>query len=288
MMTNFLGPNIFKVSMLLMLVSGFIMALASKVRTIFKKNKLKAFVYLFSVVLLFALTALMAHKKVLNNDPLNSFIGMEIVVFLMGIGHIYVLRTLFKEWFQDKNEFFKEILFTVVILCVALLVFMNIVGRFKEEFTLYYLGVSVAFVLPTLALKMYELSALIPVPIYKKWTFPIGVELREPSQNELANPLVITFQLRKKYGDTTISRLRTKAPEDMEFGRLFFFFVEDYNQLHPEQKIQVQDKNNKPNGYIFYFKPNWWSPIQHIDTTKTVKWNGIREDCTIIVQQDNN
>lgn len=270
-----------------MLVSGFVIALASKVRVIFKKNKLKAFLYLFSVVLLFALTALIAHQKVLNDDPLNSFIGMEIIVFLLGIAHVYVMRTVFKEWFDDKNEFFKEILFTVVVLCIALLVFANIVDRFKPEFVLYYLGTGVFFILPLLVLKMYNLSALIPVPIYKKWDFPIGVELREPSPSELSNPLVVTFQLRKKEGDKTISRLRTKAPEDMEFGRLFYFFVEDYNQIHPEQKIQVQDKNNKPNGYIFYFKPNWWSAIQHVDTSKTIKWNGIKENCMIIVQQDN-
>ena len=82
-----------------------------------------------------------------------------------------------------------------------------------------------------------------------------------------------------------MSRFKVKAPEHMEFGKLFYFFVDDYNALHPERKIEVMDTNNELAGWIFYFKPHWWNSLRHIDANKTIEWNGIREENKIIVQR---
>ena len=285
MMTSLLNGNVLKLSIILFLVSSLLMVLVKKVRKVFTKNKLQAIVYVIVLAVLFALTALLGYSKVLDNSPTNSFIAIESVIFILGIGHIFVLRTYFKELSETKNEFFSEFVMTLAFLGIALLAFTQVISRFREPFVLVYLAVGFAFIVPFLVLKTYEFAMSIPVPVYKKWFFPLNQDIKEPTSNELSNPLVISFEFKKNLGDKDMSRFKVKAPEHMEFGKLFYFFVDDYNALHPERKIEVMDNNNELAGWIFYFKPHWWNSLRHIDANKSIEWNGIREENNIIVQR---
>lgn len=286
-MTSLLNGNVFKLGIILFLVSSLLMILVSKVRKIFAKNKAQTIVYLIILLVLFAATGLLNYEKILNDSPLNSYVGTELIFFILGIVHIFVLRTYFKELSENKSDFFGEVVCTIIFVGIALLAFIYVVGRFREPFVFLYASAGLTFIIPLLILKMYEFAALIPVPIYKKWFYPVNKDIKEPKSNELNNPLVISFQFEKKYGDKEISRFKVKAPEEMEFGRLFYFFVDDYNELHPEDKIDVLENDGSITGWIFYFKPRWWNSIRHIDANKTVQWNKIREDNNIVVQRIN-
>jgi hypothetical protein len=261
------------------------MVLVKKVRKVFTKNKVQAIVYVLVLALLFGLTGLLGYYKILDNSPTNSFIAIEIIIFLLGIGHIFVLRSFFSELSENKNEFFGEFIITLAFLGIALLAFTQVISRFREPFVLTYLAVGFAFIIPLLVLKTYEFALSIPVPVYKKWFYPLNENIKDPTSNELSNPIVISFEFKKKFGDKDMSRFKVKAPEHMEFGKLFYFFVDDYNALHPERKIEVLGENNELAGWIFYFKPHWWSALRHIDANKTIEWNGIREENNIIVQR---
>jgi len=137
--------------------------------------------------------------------------------------------------------------------------------------------------------KLYEFATSIPVPIYKKWLYPVGENIKDPTSKELKDPLVISFEFRKNEDISDVTNFRVKAPEAMEFGKLFYFFINDYNERHPEGKIQyLDDLGAEPQGWIFYFKPNWWSSLKHINFAKTILGNNIKEDNVIICQRVEN
>ncbi|KAB1067635.1 hypothetical protein F6U93_10135 [Tamlana haliotis] len=261
------------------------MALVKNVRQVFTKNKLKALIYALVLALLFGLAGLLTYDKILDNSSTNSYLAIEFVFFILGIVHVFALRNVFKELIESKQPFLGELIFTMAFLGVASMVFVQVVSKFKAEFVWVYLSAGLTFMVPFLVLKTYEFAMSIPVEVYKKWFYPINQEIKDPTSNELSNPLVISFEFKKKLDDQELRRFKVKAPEHMEFGKLFYFFVDDYNALHPEHQIEISDAKNEASAWIFYFKPRWWKGLRHIDATRTVEWNGIREESNIIVQR---
>lgn len=283
--SSIIQGDAFKLSLGFFIIGSLIMMLVTKLRKLFTKNKKKAIIYAILILITFALTGLLSSGKVLNDTPLNSFIGFQVVFAILGGVHIYVLRTYFENLSEEENAFFPEFLFTIVILCIGLIAFFNVTNRFKEPFKFIYLASAFAFVIPLLVYKLYEFALLIPVPIFKQWLYPLGENIKDPSANELDNPLVISFEFQKKQYEDDITNFRVKAPESMEFGKLFYFFINDYNERHPESKIEFVDETQEPQGWIFYIKPNWWSALRHINFLKTVSGNNIKEDNVIICQR---
>ncbi len=285
-LTSLLNGGAFKLSIVFFIVGTLIMMLMGKLRKVFTKSKKKSIIYAIVALLVFAITALLSSSKVLNDTPLNSFFGFQLVFFGLGILHIYTMRKYFKDLSKERTDFFSEFLFTIVIICIGLIGFYNVVHRFKPSFGLMYLSSAIAFIIPILFYKMYEFTMLIPVPIYKKWIYPIDESIKDPTKNELKNPLVISFEFQKYFNKNDITNFRVKAPENMEFGKLFYFFINDYNERHAESRIEyIDDNNQQPYGWIFYYKPNWWSFIRHIDFTKTVSSNSLKEDNVIVCRR---
>ncbi len=283
--SSIIQGDAFKLSLGFLIIGSLIMMLVTKLRKLFTKNKKKAIIYAIVILITFALTGLLSSGKVLNDTPLNSFIGFQIVFVILGGVHIYILRNYFEDLSEKENAFFPEFLFTIAILCIGLIAFFNVTSRFKEPFKFVYLASAFAFVIPLLVYKLYEFALLIPVPVFKQWLYPLDESIKDPSASELENPLVISFEFQKKQHEDDITNFRVKAPESMEFGKLFYFFINDYNERHPESKIEFVDETQEPQGWIFYFKPNWWSSLKHINFLKTVSGNNIKEDNVIICQR---
>ena len=87
------------------------------------------------------------------------------------------------------------------------------------------------------------------------------------------NGIIESFQ--KKLNEPHFTNFRAKAPRDMEFGQLFYYFINDYNERHPNGKIEFADKNLSAYGWIFYQKPAWYTiNTKYIDTDKTFYANG--------------
>lgn len=282
---NLIQGDAFKLSLVFLIVGSLIMVLVSKLRKIFTKSKKKAIIYAVLILISFALTGLLSSGKVLNDTPLNSYIGFQIIFIILGSVHIYVLRNHFDELSEEENEFFPEFFFTIAIVCIGLIAFFNITNRFREPFKFIYLASAIAFIVPLLFYRLYEFAMSIPVPIYKKWLYPLGENINDPTAKELKDPLVISFEFQKKHDKDDLTNFRVKAPEAMEFGKLFYFFINDYNERHPESTIEFLNDSNQPLGWIFYFKPNWWSSLKHINFAKTVSGNYIKEDHVIVCKR---
>ncbi len=273
----------FKVSIIFFFIGSLIMILFGKLRKLFTKNKKRAILYALLILVSFALVGVLSSSKVLNDTVLSSFIAMQFLFLLLGALHVYILRTYFEDFQEEKSEFFKEFLFSVAIVCIGLIAYFNVVGYFRESFKFFFLSTAIAFLIPLLFYKLYEFAFLIPVPIYKKWIYPLGGNIKDPKPSELQNPLVISFEFKKKRSKDDVTNFRVKAPQSMEFGKLFYFFLNDYNERHPESKIEFLDsKENKPLGWVFHYKPNWWSTLKHINFLNTVEGNGLRENHIVI------
>lgn len=286
--TNIMNGNMFKVSLGLFFISAIIMGLMKKLRAIFTKNKKTGLLYLLFIILTFALTGLLSSSLVLNDTPLNSFIGFQFIFLILGILHIYVMEKFFPDLSKDKTGFFNEFLFTIVFLCIGLIVFMNVVNRFKPAFSFIFLGSSLFFLIPFLFNKVYKFAYNIPVSVYNKWLYPLDNSIKEPTKNELTNPAVISFEFQKNNNDKDITNFRIKAPENMDFGKLFYFFINDYNERHPESKIEyLNPETMQPQEWIFFFKPNWLGNLKHINYNKTVSSNNIKENDVIVCQRVN-
>lgn len=285
---NLLRGGSLKLSIVFFIVGALIMMLFGKLRKVFTKGKKKSLFYALVALITFAITGLLSSSKVLNDTPLNSFFGFQFIFLGLGILHIYGMRKFFEDLSKKKSDFISEFLFTIVIICIGLIGFYSVVNRIKPPFSFIYLASAFAFMLPTLIYKMYEFVLLIPVPLYKKWIYPSDENIKEPTKDELRNPLVISFEFQKHYDKDDITNFRVKAPENMGFGKLFYFFINDYNERHPESTIEyIDNRNQEPYGWSFYYKPNWWSFIRHIDFDKTVLSNNIKEDNVIICRRIN-
>jgi Ca2+/Na+ antiporter len=281
---NLANGSAFKMSMLLFIVGTVIFALMSKLRKLFAKDKKRTIIYLIFTLISFALVGVLSSSKVLNDTPLNSFYGFQVLFLILGIVHMYVMRKYFENLSEDKTDFFSEFLFSIAFLLVGLIAFYNVVFKFKIDFSLIFMTAAIVYLIPFLVYRLYEMALQIPIQVYDKWYFPVSEDIKDPTSKELENPLVISFEFQKRNTDSEVTNFRVKAPNNMEFSKLFYFFITDYNVRHPESPIEYLEED-KPQAWIFYFKPNWLSSLRHIDFNKTISWNKIKENTVIICQR---
>ena len=196
------------------------------------------------------------------------------------------MRKFFPVLSEDETDFFSEFFFSLIFTFLGLVAFMHVVDKFRAPFSYIFATASVFFLLPTLAYKMYEIATLIPVPIYKTWKYPVGLNITDPTQQELLQPVIISFEFRKKSSDSEITNFRVKAPKPMTFSKLFYFFILDYNERHPESTIEVVDRRSQvPSDWIFHTKPNIIGSVRHVDFDQTIAANKIKENTVIICKR---
>lgn len=277
--------DIIKIGLLLFGVSSILMGFIIPLKKLFMKNKKKFFIYMIFILCFFALNGLLSNKKVLNDIPLNNFIGFQIIFLLLGCVHVIVLRRFFPDLIEKLTSFWPEFLYTIVTAFLGLISFLFVVNSYKPDYQFIFTLSILWFIIPYFIVKLYEYAISIPLPIYKKWFYPLDKNIKDPKDEELNNPLVISFEFNKGSNQDELSNFRLKAPEKMEFGTLFYFFINDYNDRHPEAKIEYVDAQNAPHGWIFYKKAKWLSFQKHIDFTRTIEGNNIKEDDIIICQR---
>jgi len=286
MIARLVSGDIFRVSMLLMIVSTLMMVLVKDVRKICTRNKKVAMLYILVIFASCAILGLLSSPKIFNDTPLASFIGIETFVFILGIIHIYTLKMFFPDLVEDKSKFWNEFFLSTIFIGIGIIGLLLVVSRFRPEFKFLFLSAGIVFLIPLIVAKCYEFAMNIPVPIYEKWLYPIGKKIKEPEDSEYANPILVNLEFERQMGDLDfVYEFKIKAPQQMQFGRLFYFFVDDYNYDNKETKIDVTDNRGQPVGWIFYYKPNWWSKMRFVDATKTIAFNRLREQTTIFCQR---
>lgn len=271
---TFLGIGIVSFSMLIGL-------LASRIRRSFKPLSKRAVYYLLIALLPFALTAWLASVKPLESY-LGSFIISQVLMVLFGSLHLYFMERKLP-WGHDQS-FWSDFLYTFLIMIVGALIYMmTFRWKNKEGIELYMIASVLFFAVPLFLTYTFRRAMDIPPKLFKQWFYPVHQPVEDPDESQLKNLLLISFEFQKTGADTYFTNFRAKAPVDMDFGALFYYFINDYNERHPLGHINYVNPTGEPNGWMFYKKPKWYTVLtRYIDADRTIFMNSIRENDVIV------
>jgi hypothetical protein len=212
-------------------------------------------------------------------------------IFLsFGILHMIITH---KKYFSPKEEtdtrpFIGEIIFAMSVVLFTIAVFSSLQYFLTDDgksFLFYPMMMStLAFFVPVLVSHTFDAAFDIPPPVYPTWVYP-DKPIDLPDDDPREKLLVIGFEIAKKIKDTKRTYFRAKAPESIYFGDLYYFFINDYNEVQSETPIEFCDNDDSPCEWIFRLKTRWYQGMKIIDPALTVKDNGIRENSVIICER---
>lgn len=285
MMEKWLTPDIGRLFSILgigfislAVVMGFVI---NRIRGAFKPFARNTLIY---VVVAAAISGLTGFVMALSwfSSYLQYFILMQGLFLAFGIVNVWSMRR-FLKW-VDADSFWAEMLLSLAITllgCIFFIMTFRVVNREGLEFAMATAGV--CFLLPRIVYQTYLAALDIRPKILRQWHYPVHESVAEPDLGKLRNLLVISFEFQKKPTDKYFTNFRAKAPVDMEFGQLFYYFINDYNDRHANDTIRYVSESGAPSGWIFYKKPKWYHLItRYIDADRTIFVNKIKENDIII------
>ena len=250
-------------------------------KTYRKKNLLYCIVsaMVFGVVTLIAYTGL-------EKNSLYYFIVLQSLLLIIGVLHSHFLYKILP-W-SSYSSFWRELLFSILIACIGT-IFMLFALTFLKLTDHYFLMLSAItwYFIPFIFVQAVHKYMSIPDIDFKKWFYPINQQIDLPTDVEMASPVVITFEFQKRNNDAEQTIFRAKAPLSMQLGRLFYHFINDYNERHPNTPIEVILDENNVYGWIFYQKPQWYKKLNCLDPDETIVENQIKENSVIVCQRVN-
>jgi hypothetical protein len=284
-MDKYLTPDLNRVLLLLgigfLCLSVIIGLLARKIRNSFKPFSKRAILYLVIAVLLFALTSLIIGANLFSSYT-GYFIFFQVLFLLYGIAHVYLMERKLP-WGADR-AFWPDFIYTFLIMAAGAVCFMLACRLMSREGLELALMTSViSFMVPLFVLYTFRQAMALPPKVLKQWYYPVHQPVEDPDESKLKNLLLISFEFQKKGDDAWYTNFRAKAPTDMELGTLFYYFINDYNERHPEGRIHYINGHGTPHGWMFYKKPRWYNLFtQYIDADRTIFINNIRENDVIV------
>ncbi|NHN27615.1 TssN family type VI secretion system protein [Flavobacterium jejuense] len=249
----------------------------------FRQQRKKFYLYIVIQVVIFIIFSCILYN--LKDTSLNQrLISFQIYFAVAGIIHLKIFHDYFKK-FEVKN-FISEIaiIFSSSLFLAA---FMYVITKYFSdgEFSFYLLSSLFFFISPSLCYKLFEYSISIPVKLHKRWFYPLNDKYPSPKVSEMKNIIILNLVFQKKATDTQIINFKVKAPRAIDFGRLFYYFINDYNEKNPNSQIHFVDEKNQPYGWYFYSKPKWFSSSEYIDPELAIDTNNIKDGSTIICQR---
>ena len=270
--------------LLLLLVFGYalFMIIGSRVPKL-KQDRKKFFVYVLIQVLVFVAFLLILYN--LKNTSLNQrLLSLQVYMTVAGIAHLKVFYDVFKKF--EAKKFWQEV---VIAFCVILFLsgFLVVITKYFDEiqYIFYLVSTMLFFIVPMLCYQLFEYSVSIPVKLHKRWFYPMNDRYPTPKAAEMRNIIILNLVFQKKEADEQIINFKVKAPKAIDYGRLFYYFINDYNEKNPSSQINFLDSKNQPYGWYFYTKPKWFSSSEYIDPDLAIDTNNIKDGTTIICQR---
>ncbi|MGJ7030464.1 TssN family type VI secretion system protein [Niabella hirudinis] len=255
--------------------------IVSKIRGSFKPFTKPTVFYILLYAAGFAIIGLFSWFRFLESNT-QQFLFFQFFFLWLGILHVYTLTTRLK-WVNEKTCW-AEVFLTLAILFIGGLCFMMTYRLFrKDDMDVTMVTSGVIFFIPLIVYYTYRQAVAIPFKILKQWQYPAHMEIAEVDEKKLRNLLVISFEFYKKGTDKHFTNFRAKAPVDMEFGELFYYFINDYNERHPGSSIVYINDKGESSGWIFFKKPRWYTLFtKYIDPERTIFINKVKENDIII------
>jgi hypothetical protein len=285
---NEMGKTLIILSLAIMALSALMTKLIAKISGSFKAQQKSTLVYLLVFLVFFAAIACTASLLRLK-DHLLFYILFQFYFLLLGIAHTFYMPVHLK-WAKESTSIWAELLFTFIAGIIGSIGFALVYGFFNKEGMEYTMASSTCtFIIPWFFYQTFQRAVDIPPKIIRQWFYPVNEAIEDPDEAKLKNLLVISFEFQKQNTDSHVTNFRAKAPTDMDFGELFYYFINDYNERHPNAKIHYSNNTGAPHGWIFYKKPKWHTLItQYINADKTIFNNSIKENDIIICRRSLN
>lgn len=212
------------------------------------------------------------------------FIILQLLLLGLGMLNTFCLYK-FLPW-SSRTSFWGPLLITLAVAALGsalLLLAFELSGM--KHFHFILLSAVSWFVVPLFFINAVEHYGIIPERQFKIWAYPVAEQVADPTDAEMASPLVISFEFRKRVNDPSITIFRAKAPKDITFGKLFYFFINDYNSRHPEGCIEFVSDGTLPHPWVFHFRKKWFSAARYLDPDETVYHNHVKENSVIVCQR---
>jgi hypothetical protein len=257
-------------------------SLIARARGSFKPYQKSTILYIIFSIIFFAIIAVAAHPSVIGK-PFVTLICFQAYFLLLGSAHIYFMNQQLS-WSGQPDSLWSELFFTLLLTLFGSIVFLLVYQLFNQDRLGTLMAASTLFfIVPFVFYQAYRTAIAIPPKIIKEWFYPVGEEIDEPEDSKLKNMLVISFEFQKKANDASLTNFRAKAPAQMDFGQLFYYFLNDYNEKNPSGKVQYVDTSGSAYGWVFYKKNDWYHFLtRYIDAEKTISSNSIKENDVII------
>ncbi|SHL70603.1 hypothetical protein SAMN05444266_104473 [Chitinophaga jiangningensis] len=208
------------------------------------------------------------------------FSAAEVVGLLVGT-YISMLISLLR-----LNRYKGTRLILVVAICYVMLVSTLIYSccywAFVTSLTTVLLWRAQVLVLPaTIIIEMGKAFYYLPPPAYAPWVYPLENVIQEIVESDMDELLVVGLRITKSSADDSLTYFRARAPLHISWGDFFYHFLNDYNEKHPEQQIEVTDAGGNACYWQFFRVRNCW-PAAIIDYNRPVQFTGIRENSVIV------
>jgi len=126
------------------------------------------------------------------------------------------------------------------------------------------------------ALAFYHLTD-IPGREFKESKVPPPETLSDPSDSEMTGPVIVNCIFRKGLTEEH-SGFRANAPGGLLLGRLFYYFIFDYNARYHDHPILIAEDVNSNFKWSFFTTRSVFSGRTHLDPELTVAENSIKEN----------
>ena len=262
--------------------SAIIGIFAKKIRNSFKPFSKRAIWYLLISVAIFAVTGLFIATRMFSSYN-GYFIFFQVLFLLYGALHIYMMHKKM-DWGKEKKTFLPDLIFTFIVLLAGAICFM-LAYRWlnREGLEISMMFSTLFFIIPLFVWHTFLSALAIPPKVLNQWYYPVHEPMEDPEESKLKNMLLISFEFQKNGQESFFTNFRAKAPVDMELGELFYYFINDYNERHPQGQIHFSNGTGKPYGWMFYKKPKWYTIMTtYMDSDKTIYLNRIRENDVIV------
>ena len=247
-----------------------------------KKSPYKVFIY-YAIGSLVVFGLINCFGLIRSSSIQTLFFFILLAYLIAGIVHTFLLKMFLG---QLKSQY--GLLFTLLLMLLGFIA-VFILNRFifyKSSHALYTLGL-VIFPLPLLFIYTLQLFLNIPDRIFRKWLYPVNHDMPNLDLLDLSRVLIIQFEFLKSPGESSYTNFKAKAPINMPFGELFYIFINDYNESHPQNIIEVLNDSQAPYPWIFNVKTPWWKRTNYVDPDLTFQENGIVNNDIIFCQRVN-
>jgi hypothetical protein len=255
-----------------------------------KKYGLSSLFYVLIFALLLSSATLFLFLQS-SAGEMTALLFAQLVIVVIGTLHV-LLAPKILPW-HPGQLFSMQLVF---ILCILLFgyFFSNLSFTFLVESNVemvWYLSL-LWFLVPVLLNQTIIKVLEIPPKEFKRWEYPMNITIPDPTDEEMENPVVISFEFKKNTDSEQVTTFRAKAPVGMALGRLFFFFINDYNSRHPEGTIRFMDENNRPYPWIFYKVTHKFFGLKTaLDPEDSIYKSNIKENdvllCNRVIKNEN-